>query len=89
MPSIHSVARQQHLKQEREEYMNNQITLKQLLLVSTIDDISVYLRDVNCFDMERQIYTKDDDRSILKPYLDYIVVSVSADWDIVIKGQRI
>lgn len=27
MPSFHSVARQQHLKQERKEKMNNQITL--------------------------------------------------------------
>lgn len=43
MPSIHSVARQQHLKQERKEKMNNQITLKQLLLVATTEDISVYL----------------------------------------------
>lgn len=34
MPSFHSVARQQHLKQERKEKMNNQITLKQLLLVA-------------------------------------------------------
>lgn len=33
MPSIHSVARQQHLKQERKEKMNNQITLKQLFIL--------------------------------------------------------
>lgn len=39
MPSIHSVARQQHLKQERKEKMNNQITLKQLLLVATTVEV--------------------------------------------------
>lgn len=89
MPSIHSVARQQHLKQERSEYINNQITLKQLLLVSTADDISVYLRDVNCFDIERQIYSKGDNRNKLYPYLDNVVVSVNGNWDIVIKGQKI
>lgn len=54
MPSIHSVARQQHLKQERKEKMNNQITLKQLLLVATTEDISVYLKDVNCMDINIQ-----------------------------------
>lgn len=92
MPSFHSVARQQHLKQERMEYMNNQITLKQLLLVSTANDINVYLRDVNYFDRERIIYCDKDtnnDRSSLKAYLDYVVVSVDDNWNIVIKGQKI
>lgn len=61
MPSFHSVARQQHLKQERKEKMNNQITLKQLLLVATTEDISVYLKDVNCMD----IHTVDENWSIV------------------------
>ena len=87
MLSIHSVARQQHLKQERKEKMNNQITLKQLLLVATTEDISVYLKDVNCMDIERLIYSKDDNRNNLHPYLDYVVESVDENWSIVIRGQ--
>lgn len=91
MPSIHSVAQMQHKKQERIEFMKNQITLKQLLLVSTADDINVYLRDVNCMDIERIIYCDKDtnnDRSSLKAYLDYVVVSVDENWNIVVKGQK-
>lgn len=41
MPSIHSVARQQHLKQERKEKMNNQITLKQLLLATRLQKAKI------------------------------------------------
>lgn len=89
MPSIHSVARQQHLKQERKEKMNNQIILKQLLLVATTEDISVYLKDVNCMDIERLIYSKDDNRNNLHPYLNYVVESVDENWSIVIRGQKI
>lgn len=90
MPSIHSVARMQHLKQEREEFMNNQITLKQLLLVLTADSFNVYLKDINYLDMERILYDyQKDDRAVLKPYLDYVVESVNDNLDIVIKGQKI
>lgn len=88
MPSIHSVARQQHLKQERKEKMNNQITLKQLLLVATAEDISVYLKDVNCMDVERLIYSKDDNRNNLHPYLDYVVEVVDENWSIVIRDRK-
>lgn len=69
--------------------MNNQITLKQLLLVATTEDISVYLKDVNFMDTERLIYSKDDNRNNLQPYLNYVVESVDENWSIVIKGQKI
>lgn len=93
MPSIHSVARIQHLKQERKQYkMNNQITLKQLLLVSTdIENLDVYLKDVNAMDITRIIYdhTKDFRTDTLLDYLDYIVESVDKDWNVTIKGAKI
>lgn len=69
--------------------MNNQITLKQLLLVATTENISVYLKDVNCMDIERLIYSKDNNRNNLQPYLNYVVESVDENWSIVIKGQKI
>lgn len=68
--------------------MNDQITLKQLLLVATTEDISVYLKDVNFMDTERLIYSKDDNRNNLHPYLDYVVESVDENWSIVIRGQK-
>lgn len=91
MPSIHSVARQQHLKQEREAYkMNNQITLKQLLLVVTTDTFNVYLKDVNAMNITRMLYDHTSDfRDVLNDYLDYTVESVNENWDITIKSQKI
>lgn len=91
MPSIHSVARIQHLKQERErERMNNQITLKQQLLVATHDNIRVYLKDVNALGMTRLMYdSKINARDNLKDYLDYVVESVDENWNITIRSQKI
>ena len=91
MPSIHSVARIQHLKQERKQYkMNNQITLKQLLLVTTTDTFNVYLKDVNAMNITRLLYDHTSDlRDVLNDYLDYIVESVNENFDITIKSQKI
>jgi hypothetical protein len=91
MPSIHSVARAQHLKQERKQYkMNNQITLKQLLLVTTTDTFNVYLKDVNAMNITRLLYDHTSDlRDVLNDYLDYIVESVNENFDITIKSQKI
>lgn len=90
MPSIHSVARAQHLKQERKQYkMNNQITLKQLLLVTTADTFNVYLKDV-AMNITRLLYDHTSDlRDVLNDYLDYIVESVNENFDITIKNQKI
>lgn len=91
MPSIHSVTRAQHLKQERKQYkMNNQITLKQLLLVTTTDTFNVYLKDVNAMNITRLLYDHTSDlRDVLNDYLDYIVESVNENFDITIKSQKI
>lgn len=91
MPSIHSVARTQHLKQEREQYkMNNQITLKQLLLVTTHENIRIYLKDVNAVGMTRLMFdSKINARDNLRDYLDYVVESVDENWNITIKTQKI
>lgn len=91
MPSIHSVARTQHLKQEREKYkMNNQITLKQLLLVTTHENIRIYLKDVNAMGMTRLMFdSKINARDNLRDYLDYVVESVDENWNITIKSQKI
>lgn len=91
MPSIHSVAKQQHLKQEREKYkMNNQITLKQQLMVATHENIRVYLKDVNAMNMTRLMYDSNiNARDNLRDYLDYIVESVDENWNITIRSQRI
>ena len=91
MPSIHSVARAQHLKQEREKYkMNNQITLKQLLLVTTHENIRIYLKDVNAMGMTRLMFdSKINARDNLRDYLDHVVESVDENWNITIKTQKI
>lgn len=91
MPSIHSVAKQLHLKQEREKYkMNNQITLKQLLIVATHENIRVYLKDVNAMNMSRLMYDSNiNARDNLRDYLDYIVESVDENWNITIRSQKI
>lgn len=91
MPSIHSVARTQHLKQERKQYkMNNQITLKQLLLVTTHENIRIYLKDVNAMGMTRLMFdSKINARDNLRDYLDHVVESVDENWNITIKSQKI
>lgn len=91
MPSIHSVARTQHLKQERKQYkMNNQITLKQLLLVTTHENIRIYLKDVNALGMTRLMFdSKINARDNLQDYLDHVVESVDENWNITIKTQKI
>lgn len=91
MPSIHSVARAQHLKQERKQYkMNNQITLKQLLLVTTHENIRIYLKDVNAIGMTRLMFdSKINARDNLRDYLDHVVESVDENWNITIKSQKI
>ena len=91
MPSIHSVAKQLHLKQEREKYkMNNQITLKQLLIVATHENIRVYLKDVNAMNMSRLMYDSNiNARDNLRDYLDYIVECVDENWNITIRSQKI
>lgn len=91
MPSIHSVAKQQQLKQEREKYkMNNQITLRQQLLVATHENIRVYLKDVNAMNMTRLMYDSNiNARDNLRDYLDYVVESVDENWNITIRSQKI
>lgn len=70
--------------------MNNQITLKQLLLVTTADTFNVYLKDVNAMNITRLLYDHTSDLlDVLNDYLDYIVESVNENFDITIKSQKI
>lgn len=66
------------------------MTLEMLLKVIAHENYNVILRDVNFMNQEREIYNcKDIDKKgeLLKRYLNYSVVCLDQDWNIIIKGE--
>lgn len=63
--------------------------LVELLKVIAHEDYTITLQDINYMNEEREIYNPKNEKTVIKPYLDYTVVSLDENWNIVIKGQKI
>lgn len=67
--------------------------LYDLLRTITHEHYNVILRDINMMNQERELYNyklqQDKKGELLKAYLDYIVLSIDENWNIVVVGNKI